>query len=177
MFVEHRKPREHVLVQHPHLRAGLVVQFAHLLPEFRTGGRKLATHLDSELRKLRLKARDAVIETPDSLIETPDSLIKLPDTVIKTADGPTGSCHLLYVSGFDAKRSDELLFALTGAPIFTISDEVRFAEKGGVAQLIVENGRVRFAINMDAARRARLKISSKLLSLATIIKDPTDAQR
>jgi len=98
-------------------------------------------------------------------------------SVIKTADGPTGSCHLLYVSGFDAKRSDELLFALTGAPIFTISDEVRFAEKGGVAQLIVENGRVRFAINMDAARRARLKISSKLLSLATIIKDPTDAQR
>jgi len=30
---------------------------------------------------------------------------------------------------------------------------------------------------MDAARRAHLKISSKLLSLATIIKDPTDVQR
>jgi YfiR/HmsC-like len=97
--------------------------------------------------------------------------------VIKTADGPTGSCHLLYISGFDTKRSDELLFALTGAPIFTVSDDVRFAEKGGVAQLIVENGRVRFAVNMDAARRAHLKISSKLLSLATIVKDPTDGKR
>jgi hypothetical protein len=86
MFIEQRKPREHVLVQHPHLRARLVVQLAHLLPEFRTGSRKLAADLDSELRKLRLKARDAVIETPHAVIETPDSLIELPDAVIETPD-------------------------------------------------------------------------------------------
>jgi hypothetical protein len=98
-------------------------------------------------------------------------------SVIKAADGPPLLCHLLYVSGFDAKRSDQLLFALSGAPVFTVSDGNRFAETGGVAQLIQENGRMRFAVNVGAARRARLKISSKLLSLATIIKDPTDVQR
>jgi hypothetical protein len=48
---------------------------------------------------------------------------------------------------------------------------------GGVAQLVLENGRMRFVVNVDAARRANLKISSKLLNLARIVKDPPDVQR
>jgi hypothetical protein len=97
--------------------------------------------------------------------------------VIKAADGPLLSCHLLYVSGFDLKRTDQLLFALSGTSIFTVSDDDRFAEIGGVAQLVLENERMRFTVNVGAARRAHLKISSKLLSLAKIIKDPNDVQR
>jgi uncharacterized protein DUF4154 len=98
-------------------------------------------------------------------------------TVIKAADGAMLSCHLLYVSALDAKQSAHLLEALTSSSVFTVGDGDRFAETGGVAQLILENGRMRFAVNVGAARRARLKISSKLLSLARIIKDPNDGQR
>ena len=46
---------------------------------------------------------------------------------------------------------------------------------GGVAQLMLDSGRMRFAFNVDAAQRARLKISSKLLSLARIVKDERSA--
>ena len=98
-------------------------------------------------------------------------------TVIKTAESAILSCHLLYVSGVDPKRTDQLLFALSGTSVFTVGDGDRFAELGGVAQLILENGRMRFAVNVGAARRAHLKISSKLLSLAKIIKDQNDGQR
>ena len=98
-------------------------------------------------------------------------------TVIKAADGPIFSCHLLYVSGFDARRTDQLLFGLSGTSVFTVGDGDRFADAGGIAQLILENGRMRFVVNVGAAHRARLKISSKLLSLAKIIKDPNDGQR
>ena len=98
-------------------------------------------------------------------------------TVIKAADDPILACHLLYVSGFDAKRTDQLLFGLSGTSVFTVGDGDRFADAGGIAQLILENGRMRFVVNVGAAHRARLKISSKLLSLATIIKDPNDGQR
>jgi hypothetical protein len=93
-------------------------------------------------------------------------------------DGPILSCHLLYISGLDARRSALLLYGLNGTSIFTVGDGDRFAEMGGIAQLILENGRMRFVVNVGAAQRANLKISSKLLTLAKIVKDqPPDAQR
>jgi hypothetical protein len=87
------------------------------------------------------------------------------------ADGPIRSCHLLYIGGLDAKGFHQFLAVLQGAPVLTVSNGDKFAESGGVAQLIMENDRMRFAINVAAAQRARLRLSSRLLSLATIIKD------
>jgi hypothetical protein len=90
---------------------------------------------------------------------------------VVNADGPIRSCHLLYAGGLDAKQAIQLIDALKGAPVFTVSDGDKFAELGGVAQLILENDRMRFAINVASAQRARLQLSSKLLSLAKIVKD------
>jgi hypothetical protein len=90
---------------------------------------------------------------------------------VARADGPIRSCHLLYLSGLDAKRSLRLIESLKGAPVFTASDADGFAVLGGIAQLTLENGRMRFAINVSAAQHARLQLSSKLLSLARIVKD------
>lgn len=92
-------------------------------------------------------------------------------------DGPIRACHLLYVSGLDAKRSAQLLDALKGAPVFTVSDLDDFAESGGVAQLILENERMRFVVNAMSATRARLRVSSKLLSFARLVKDERHVQR
>jgi hypothetical protein len=38
-----------------------------------------------------------------------------------------------------------------------------------MVQFLNENDRVRFAINVDATSRAKLKLSSKLLSLAKVV--------
>ena len=43
------------------------------------------------------------------------------------------------------------------------------AERGGVANFFVDNGRMRFAVNPKAAERSQLRISSRLLSLARIV--------
>ena len=90
---------------------------------------------------------------------------------IITPEGPVRSCHLLYVSALDSKRSARLLDTVKGSPVFTVSDAGQFAESGGIAQLISEDNRMRFAVNVMAAERARLRLSSKLLTLATIIKE------
>src|SRR4029078_2653324 len=71
-------------------------------------------------------------------------------------EGPIRSCHLLYVSGLDAKRTSDLLTALSVTAVFPVGDGDRFAQMGGVAQLILENDRMRFGMNVEAARRARL---------------------
>jgi hypothetical protein len=86
-------------------------------------------------------------------------------------DASARSCHLLYMSGVDEKRSIQVIESLKSASVLTASDAVHFVELGGVAQLTLESGRMRFAINVSAAQRARLQLSSKLLSLARIVKD------
>ena len=94
-----------------------------------------------------------------------------------TLDGALRSCHLLYVTGLDRRRLSELIARVKEAPVFTVSDFDAFASFGGVAQLFLENGKVRFAINPASALRARLRISSKLLTLAKLVKDETEGER
>jgi hypothetical protein len=83
------------------------------------------------------------------------------------------SCHLLYVTGLDRRRSMQLIERVQGAPVFTVSDLEAFAALGGVGQLFVENGKMRFALNPASAQRAGLRISSKLLALAKMVNDET----
>jgi hypothetical protein len=81
------------------------------------------------------------------------------------------NCQLVYVAGTDERGARKWLAALTGSTAFSVSDFTRFAKLGGVANFFVEDGRLRFAVNVDAARRTGLRISSRLLALATIVKD------
>jgi hypothetical protein len=52
-----------------------------------------------------------------------------------------------------------------------VGETTGFSSHGGVAGFFVEQGRVRFEINPDAAKRARLAVSSRLLALARIVTD------
>jgi hypothetical protein len=75
-------------------------------------------------------------------------------------------CHLAYVSGMTAKQAAEVVAALGDTPVLTISDVEGFTRLGGIAQLFYAQGQLRFAVQPASATRARLQISSKLLSLA-----------
>lgn len=91
------------------------------------------------------------------------------------ADGPLRSCHLLYVSGATAAQVGTIVAAVKGAPVLTISDTDDFARLGGIAHVFVENGKLRFDLNLDLARRSRLQLSSKLLTLAANVHDAPGA--
>ncbi|MBI1776245.1 MAG: YfiR family protein [Proteobacteria bacterium] len=78
-------------------------------------------------------------------------------------------CNLLYIENFDGRPAEAMLSELSADGVLTVGEEARFAELGGIIALVKRNNRVAFVINMDAASRAGLKFSSKLLSLATVI--------
>lgn len=82
-----------------------------------------------------------------------------------------GECRIVYISDSESDRIDSILAPLEDRPVLTVSDSTAFAEKGGMIRLKLVNNKVRFDINIDAAQRAGLNISSKLLSLATIVRD------
>ena len=91
--------------------------------------------------------------------------------------GELRACHVLFVSGSEAKRLPEILAAVPKKGVLTVSDIDRFAEQGGVINFYMENNKVRFKMNLSAAGRAGVKISSQLLRLGTIIREKGDAEK
>ena len=78
-------------------------------------------------------------------------------------------CKILFVGASERVHIDELVQIVKGLPILTVGETPGFAEHGGVIRLVLEDNRVRFEVNVDAARQAGLTISSRLLTLARII--------
>jgi hypothetical protein len=87
------------------------------------------------------------------------------------ATGPLRSCHLLYVSGIAAAQTAQVMTSLRNVPVLTISDIDDFEMLGGIARMFVESGKMRFDLNYGLAKRSRLQFSSKLLSLASQVRD------
>ena len=83
----------------------------------------------------------------------------------------SAGCHLIFWPGSDIVERQALLQAVAGRPVLTVSDDSEFTRSGGMINFFVDGGRMRFAVNPTAAARAGLKISSRLLSLAVIVKD------
>lgn len=79
--------------------------------------------------------------------------------------------HILFISGSEEKHLHEIVKQLSRTPVLTVSDIDRFAGQGGMVQLVMDQNRVRFAVNVAAFERARLKPSSQLLKLARIVPD------
>jgi len=80
------------------------------------------------------------------------------------------ACQILFVSSTEGKHFRSLYANLKPAGILTVGETQGFAANGGVINFKLDGGHVRFEINVDAAERAQLHISSKLLSLAQIVK-------
>ncbi|HMN43015.1 MAG TPA: YfiR family protein [Povalibacter sp.] len=78
-------------------------------------------------------------------------------------------CHILFIAQASPQRLDPILDALRGRSILTVADSAAFAERGGVIEFVTARNRLRLRINPRAARAADLTISSKLLSLASLV--------
>ena len=75
-------------------------------------------------------------------------------------------CQVLYLSEADAGRAESGLRGLGSSPVLTISDQSGFVQAGGMIGLRAEDNRVRFDVNLLAAQRAGLTLSSQMLKLA-----------
>jgi hypothetical protein len=79
------------------------------------------------------------------------------------------ACHILFISQSEADRMEDILEHLKGRNVLTVSDADGFSKLGGMIRMVVENSKVRLKINLEAAKQAHLKISSKLLRPAEIV--------
>jgi len=80
-------------------------------------------------------------------------------------------CQIVFVGGSAHESAADLANRLKGRAVLLVGESDGFAASGGTIQFTIEDSRVHFVINPDAADRAGLKISSKLLALAKIVRD------
>jgi hypothetical protein len=77
------------------------------------------------------------------------------------------SAHILYISPTTANNLEQILASLRDASILTVSDDSKGS--AGIINFITVENRVRFEIYPNAATRAGLKVSSKLLGVAAVV--------
>ncbi len=78
-------------------------------------------------------------------------------------------CNILFITSSEKYNISHHIYDLDGLSILTVGDTEGFAEQGVIINLYIENNKVRFKVNIEAARRANLKLSSRLLKLAKIV--------
>jgi len=93
--------------------------------------------------------------------------------VVREIRSPSGAvgCHVVFVGASQAAAVPAIVRAVGASPVLTVSDAPEFAKAGGAVGFVVKNGKVAFQVNVKAAGRAGLKVSSKLLRLAEIVEE------
>jgi hypothetical protein len=86
-------------------------------------------------------------------------------------DGDLKACQVIFVGDSERKNIPSVLERVRGTSVLTVGEFDGFGQHGGIVNLLLNEGRIRFEVNPHAAERAHLQISSRLLSLATIVGD------
>ncbi len=109
----------------------------------------------------------------DALKTIEDKVVKKSKIIVKKVSSveDIGECNILFISRSERKKLSEILIKTKDLPILTVADIRRFCQSGGIVNFLTVKKKVRMEINVNATKRAGLKISSKLLSLSKIIRE------
>lgn len=75
-------------------------------------------------------------------------------------------CQVVFVGGSERGQIPLVIAALKDDPVLSVGETDDFVKEGGMIGFCVADNKVRFDINVRAADRAKLKVSSRLLLLA-----------
>jgi hypothetical protein len=78
-------------------------------------------------------------------------------------------CNILFLSRDEARRQTATLKSLRGMPVLTVGETDNFLSDGGMIRFRFHEDKIRFDINLGGAESSHLKISSRLLLLATSV--------
>ncbi|PHR85810.1 MAG: hypothetical protein COA78_38810 [Blastopirellula sp.] len=134
--------------------------------------------LDDELIEIGILGKssfDKAAETIDGKIVQGRRIIVKRSTDVKDLK----SCKVLFIARSEKARLQEILAEIDGHPVLTVSEIEGFAHRWGIINFTTAGNRVRFEINIKAAKRAHLQISSRLLRVADLVDDlhPTTASQ
>lgn len=80
------------------------------------------------------------------------------------------SCHMVFISNSEEENLEYVLNHFKGMGVLTVSDMRSFAARGGMIGFVMKKGKIGIEINQKIALNEGLKVSGKLLEIATIVK-------
>jgi hypothetical protein len=83
-------------------------------------------------------------------------------------------CAIVYISPEQWRRRPVPESELRALPALVVGDGRDFARRGGTIGFVIADETVRFVVNLEARDRAGLRISSRVLALATDLYGRTD---
>lgn len=91
---------------------------------------------------------------------------------LKQAQDAQG-CHILFIGEDQKLQVAAAVTFLNSAPVLLVGESEGFVKAGGMIGFSVEDSKVKFEVNLEAAQKAGLKINARLLTLAkTVIGGP-----
>ncbi len=89
--------------------------------------------------------------------------------IIEPAKEDLQHCNILYIAHSSPQKIRAVLERIANRNVLTVGDTASFAKSGGAVGLVTAGDHVQIQINPAAAEAAQIKISSRLLSLATLV--------
>ena len=81
----------------------------------------------------------------------------------------TRGCHVLFVSEGVRDVTPAQLYSSGSAAVLTVSDMPDFNKRGGIINLVRQDNRIGFEIQLRYAREHGLQIGAPLLELARVV--------
>jgi hypothetical protein len=76
------------------------------------------------------------------------------------------SCSILFISSSEEGHIPAILKDASRLNLLTVSEVRHFAEQGGIIELVKQQDKIRFEVNLTAAQESHLTLSSELLKVA-----------
>ncbi len=78
-------------------------------------------------------------------------------------------CQVLFIGAEEKNLLPAILAGVKGSSVLTVGESEHFVQEGGMIGFLLEENKIRFEVNLEAAERAKLKMSSRLLELAKTV--------
>jgi hypothetical protein len=75
-------------------------------------------------------------------------------------------CHMLFITQPELRHIDEIVKSVKDKPVLTVADNDGTAATAAIIRFTLQNNKVHFRVNVEAARVAKVNLSSKLLRVA-----------
>lgn len=89
--------------------------------------------------------------------------------VLSPSEEELKKCNILYIAEPQASKARAALNKANGEMLLTVGEADSFARDGGMVGLVKAGDHIEIVVNLEAAQKAGIKISSQLLSLAQIV--------